>query len=547
MPEGLEIERRFLIKEMPKSLEKYPKKRIEQYYLKAETDMQIRVRRIDGKGCFVGQKRAIGMVREEHEDKVSIDVFDAMHQAAVSKTIFKTRYLIPHGKLTIEVDVFAGFLEGLSIAEIEFPDVETAKAFVPLDWFAREVTDDIEYSNSVLAVRGMPNRQHIVDKKEGLSIVGNMIAQLRVHVPVVIVEVMGGSANNKTSTFAKYLAKQFNALVLSCDDYHKGVKWIAAEKARGNTYTFDQPEAVDLESLASHIQQLKIGKIVTKPVYNFRLGVPDREEKVAPKSIIIVEGPFAFLPPLDKLGDIKVFVDVGPHGRLIRRMVHDGMRSGWDPDKALSRAVDEIEPIYKKYIEPYKDQANIIIKNEYTPLKEADKAQLREYQVKFAVRDGDQAKKILLKSGASMIASTHQEDEYYTNNPRPQGGDEVVRLRYENGKVIFTYKGSKHEGSLIKQRPNFSVELNEDITPALKRIYKCKISFAKQRDFFMFGSVIIAVDNVSVNNNKIGDFIEAQMSNSKQLEKLSGIKKALGLKEPITKSYLEMISDGTFG
>lgn len=542
VPEGLEIERRFLIKQLPKDLEKHQKRLIEQYYLKAESDMQIRVRRVDGKECFVTQKRAIGMIREEHEDKVSVDVFDAMHPASVSKTIFKTRYLIPYQKLTIELDVFAGFLEGLSIAEIEFPDVEGANGFVPLDWFAREVTDDVDYSNRTLAVNGLPNRQHIVDAKDGLTVVGDMITQLKPHTPVVIVEVMGGSASGKTSFVAKRLAKQFNALVISCDDYYRGVEWMAAEKKKGNSYTFDQPEVFNLDLLAEHLQQLKTGVLVSKPVYNFKTGMPDDTEQIAPKSVIIIEGLFAFIPPLDKLGDIKVFVDVGPHGRLIRRMMRDTVRTSWDPDKMLSYAVKVVEPLYKKYIEPYKGQANVVIKNDYNPLKEADNALLREYQVKFSIKDAEKTKQLLPKLGATLIATTKQEDDYFMNEQHPKGSDEVVRLRHENSKTIFTYKGPKREGSLIRQRPNFVVELNEDITSTLKYLYKYKRGLVKQRDFFMFNSVILAVDKVFVGDKLFGSFIEAQMFNSKQLEKITKIKKALNLKAPITESYFEMLS-----
>lgn len=545
MAEGIEIERRFLVKKLP-DLERYRKKVIAQYYLRAESDMQIRVRRVDGKECTVTQKRAKGLIREEREDGVSTDVFEAMRPAAVSKTIFKTRYLIPHEKLVVELDVYAGFLEGLAIAEVEFPDVESARAFVPLDWFAREVTEDLDYSNMTLAVKGLPNRQHIVDVKEGLTVVDDLIKRLKTYTPAIIVEVMGASATGKTSFVAKQLAKRHNALLISCDDYYRGSGLRATQMEPDTSYALDQPEAFDLDLLGDHLQQLKVGKIVTKPVYDFKTGALGRAEKVAPKNVIIVEGLFTFLPPLDKLGDIKVFVDVGPHGRLVRHMMRDISRAGWDPFRALSHAATEAtEPLYKKHIEPYKEQANVIIKSDYNPIKEAAAAHQGEYQVKFAIKDGDRARAVLPKLGAALIASTRQEDVYFSNDAGPQGTKEVIRLRHENGKTIFTYRGPKRQGPAAMQRPSFVVELNEDIGATLKTIYKHTLTLTKQRDFFVFNGVVIAIDDVSVGGVPFGAFVEVQTHDNKQLEKLAKVKKALNLKKPMTETYFEMASGPT--
>ena len=68
----------------------------------------------------------------------------------------KTRHLIEHGRHKIELDVYAGELEGLLVAEVEFPDQASAEQFEPPDWFGDEVTGDRQYLNQTLATQGAP-------------------------------------------------------------------------------------------------------------------------------------------------------------------------------------------------------------------------------------------------------------------------------------------------------------------------------------------------------------------------------------------------------
>jgi len=68
-----------------------------------------------------------------------------------------TRYFIPLGDLTVELDVYEGDLDGLVTAEVEFPDEASALAFDAPDWLGRDVTEDPRYGNRVLAVDGIPS------------------------------------------------------------------------------------------------------------------------------------------------------------------------------------------------------------------------------------------------------------------------------------------------------------------------------------------------------------------------------------------------------
>lgn len=144
----MEIERKFTVKELPEDLAQYPCKRIEQGYLC--TKPVLRVRR-KGEECWLTYKGEGLLVREEHEVPLDEDAYRHLLSKADGRIIQKDRYHIPCGEYTVELDVFGGDLAPLVIAEVEFPSVEAANAFVPPHWFDEDVTADPAYSNSNLS------------------------------------------------------------------------------------------------------------------------------------------------------------------------------------------------------------------------------------------------------------------------------------------------------------------------------------------------------------------------------------------------------------
>lgn len=144
----MEIERKFTVKELPEHLNDYPCKRIEQGYLC--TKPVLRVRR-KGEEYWLTYKGEGLLVREEHEFPLDEAAYRHLLTKADGRVIQKDRYHIPYGEYTIELDVFDGELASLVIAEVEFPSVEAANAFVPPLWFDQDVTEDPAYSNSNLS------------------------------------------------------------------------------------------------------------------------------------------------------------------------------------------------------------------------------------------------------------------------------------------------------------------------------------------------------------------------------------------------------------
>lgn len=155
---ALEVERKFLLAEAPDRLDDHPAKQIEQGYLAITEDVEVRLRRADDV-CFLTVKRGHGEVREEAEVPLAEDQFEALWPLTGSLRIEKSRHVVPlDDQLSAEVDVFKGELEGLVLAEIEFPSESASEAFEAPRWLGDEVTGDNRYSNQELARSGVPER-----------------------------------------------------------------------------------------------------------------------------------------------------------------------------------------------------------------------------------------------------------------------------------------------------------------------------------------------------------------------------------------------------
>ena len=154
-----EIERKWLVGEMPADVLAVEGEPIDQGYLAVEEDGgEVRLRRRAGR-CYLTAKAGSGLVRRELEVEISGDQFDALWPGTEGRRIEKTRRVVELGEsgdLRAELDEYAGSLAGLWVVEVEFPGEEAAGSFRPPAWFEDEVTERDEYRNRSLAVRGRP-------------------------------------------------------------------------------------------------------------------------------------------------------------------------------------------------------------------------------------------------------------------------------------------------------------------------------------------------------------------------------------------------------
>ncbi|NBC16143.1 MAG: adenylate cyclase [Bacteroidetes bacterium] len=153
---GREVERKFLVNEVPEAVRGWPATIIQQGYLAIQEDgTEVRVRK-RGAACVLTVKRGAGLEREEVEVGLAPEAFAALWPLTSGRRVHKTRYVGRWSGHRVEVDVYRGAHAGLEMAEVEFPHAEASRAFTPPSWFGRDVTEDRRFANQQLACQGLP-------------------------------------------------------------------------------------------------------------------------------------------------------------------------------------------------------------------------------------------------------------------------------------------------------------------------------------------------------------------------------------------------------
>lgn len=145
-----EKERKFLVDPAKWSaLEKGPGISIRQGYLFHDDKKSVRVR-INGTDAYLTIKSSQpGIIRDEFEYEIPIQDAHYLLENMAGQLITKTRFMVPDGQLTWEVDVFEGENKGLVLAELEYP-IHEISVSLP-HWIGTEVTHDEKYYNARLS------------------------------------------------------------------------------------------------------------------------------------------------------------------------------------------------------------------------------------------------------------------------------------------------------------------------------------------------------------------------------------------------------------
>ncbi len=155
----IEVERKFILPEVPPAQRLGPGVPIRQGYLAEEEAVEVRVR-ITPPSATLTVKAGMGLSRTEIDVVISVEQADALWPHTARRRIDKTRHRVmlddPPGHIA-EVDVYAGALAGLCVTEVEFRSETDAAAFTPPPWFGRELTGEPGWSNAALARRGRPD------------------------------------------------------------------------------------------------------------------------------------------------------------------------------------------------------------------------------------------------------------------------------------------------------------------------------------------------------------------------------------------------------
>ncbi len=154
----VEIERKFLVAEPPAAAITGSGETFRQGYVALDGEVSVRVRITDTAAALT-VKAGGGLSRTEVELPISAAQAEALWAHTAGRRIDKVRYRVPLGQPAghvADLDVYGGELGGLCTVEVEFVTEAEARAFVPPDWFGREVTGEAQWTNAALARDGLP-------------------------------------------------------------------------------------------------------------------------------------------------------------------------------------------------------------------------------------------------------------------------------------------------------------------------------------------------------------------------------------------------------
>jgi uridine kinase len=178
----------------------------------------------------------------------------------------------------------------------------------------------------------------------------------------LVVGIAGGTASGKTTVARKVRdALATRVSFLDQDSYYRDLSDMSLEERR--EVNFDHPDAFDTDLLVSHIRDLKAGKRIEKPVYNFVAS--NREQRtvpVEPGDLILIEGILVLhIEPIREELDVKIFVDTEDDVRIIRRLIRDIKERGRDFDHVIAQYFRHVRPMHFGFVEPSKRHADIIV------------------------------------------------------------------------------------------------------------------------------------------------------------------------------------------
>jgi uridine kinase len=178
----------------------------------------------------------------------------------------------------------------------------------------------------------------------------------------ILVGIAGGTGSGKT-TLAERIKEAFpeDSILINQDCYYKDLSHLSFdERAKMN---FDHPSSLDFSLLCEHLIELKSGRSIQRPVYNFHTHRRESSmQLVEPAHLIIAEGILLLaVPEIRKLFDLKIFVDTDDDIRVLRRIERDMKERSRDFDSVKTQYISSVKPMHDAFVEPSKQYADVIV------------------------------------------------------------------------------------------------------------------------------------------------------------------------------------------
>lgn len=180
---------------------------------------------------------------------------------------------------------------------------------------------------------------------------------------MLVIGIAGGTGSGKTTVVRKIIESlpKDEVAVMPQDCYYKDNAHIPLETRLKMNY--DEPASIEWPLLCQQLHDLKEGRAIEMPVYDFLTCSRLKETThVKPREVVVVEGILVLCDKeLRDMMDVKVFVDADADERLIRVIQRDCVERGRTPKMVIDRYQDTLKPMHELHIEPSKRYADLIV------------------------------------------------------------------------------------------------------------------------------------------------------------------------------------------
>jgi uridine kinase len=195
------------------------------------------------------------------------------------------------------------------------------------------------------------------------DLIGLGLVQGKAGAPPLVIGVAGGSGSGKTTVVRRIIESigDDQVTVLEHDRYYRDRNDLRLEERAALNY--DHPDSLETDLLVRHVNDLRGGRAVEMPEYDFARHARQAATVTAlPRRAIIVEGILIFADAaLRSLMDVKVFVDADADTRFIRRLQRDIAERGRTVSSVIDQYLGTVKPMHLEFVEPSKRYADLII------------------------------------------------------------------------------------------------------------------------------------------------------------------------------------------
>ncbi|CAK7326455.1 unnamed protein product [Dovyalis caffra] len=295
-------------------------------------------------------------------------------------------------------------------------------------------------SVAVISMDNYNDSSRIVDGNFDGLLTFAIVYRIPSHLILVLEHVVLVSGNDinlrqtglSTSQNVVTVMKEHFSSVMGCGD-------VDASMRHMEKYRHAYPRLTDYDTLLKNLHDLKAGKPVEVPIYDFKssLRTGYRTLEVPSSRIVIIEGIYALSANLRPLLDLRVSVTGGVHFDLVKRVLRDIQRAGQEPEEIIQQISETVYPMYKAFIEPDLQTAHIKIINKFNPFSGF---QSPTYILKSARNvTVDQIKAVLSEDHKE---TTEQIYDIYLLPPGedPESCQSYLRMRNKDGKYNLMFE-----------------------------------------------------------------------------------------------------------